>query len=562
MRILTLALLAVLPFLGGLDGGFIEDDIGVIRDRPELREGGDLLSVFGQTYWREVFGGLYRPLTIFSYGVDRIVWGDEPGYDGSGPPAVRGVHLTNFLLNAAATLLLYAGLAKRLGSTLGAWFGAALFAVHPSHVEAVVHMVGRADLLASVGFLAAWWLHGPPGTGRTARRILAAFLYLASLLSKEIGAALPAVLLVEALVLGPKLPFAGFVRRQIVELWPYAVALGAFLLVRGLVLGAHMEPPRTWILYGVGGYVAFKDPANGEVLLTMLHAFGEYLMLLVAPLRLSADYSGFPHPTQVTAPVAISAACIALLVVAATLAWRRGARQPVLWLSFFVWALLPVSNLVVVSGIVMAERALYLPSVAACGLFGVAAALLARRGVLLLGLCGLVVALAAARTAVRAPVWTDDRTLFEETVAHGRYRGHLALTGICDVYIRDMQADPAREAELLDVTLDYARESVEWNENPLNVGRLAWLLERKGLLGESLTWYERMRRYQPARPDRRADLARVVQAILAAPDGTDTVHMALQLGLESARLARERGDDSGAAFWSLQVQKLREALGG
>ena len=559
MRVLSLALLAVIPFLGGIDGGFIEDDIGVIRERPELREGGDLLSVFGQTYWRDVFGGLYRPLTIFSYGVDRIVWGDDPE---GGPPAVRGVHLTNLLLNAAATLLLYAGLSRRLGSTLGAWFGAALFAVHPSHVEAVVHMVGRADLLASVGFLGAWWLHG---LGGASRRILAALCYLVSLSSKEIGAALPAVLLVEALLLGPRLPFAGFVRRQLAELWPYAVALGAFLLVRGLVLGDHMEPPRTWVLYGAGSFVAFKDPAAGEVLLTMLHAIGEYLLLLVAPLRLSADYSGFPHHTSLTAPVVVSAACLALLVVAAFAAWRRGARQPLLWLSFFAWALLPVSNLVVVSGIVMAERALYLPSVAFCALFGVLVPRFhaggARRGALPLGLCVLVVALAAARTAVRAPVWKDDRTLFEETVAHGRYRGNLALTGICDVYIRDMQADPAREAELLHVTLEYARESVAWNENPLNVARLAWLLERQGLLGESLGWYERMRRFQPARPERRDDVARVVEAILASPADAATLESALELGEESARLARERGDDSGAAFWTLQIERLREALG-
>ncbi len=544
---LSLVLLAVVPFLGGLQGDFIEDDLGAIRDRVELREGGDLVSVWTDNYWGDVWGGLYRPLTIFSYGVDRAIWGDEP--DG-GPPAPWGVHLTNLLLNAAAALLLWRILARRLPGA-AAWVGAALFAAHPAHVEAVVHMVGRADVMAAAYFLAAWCCHG---AGTWPARAAGAGLYLLSLLCKEAGAALPAVLLCEAWIFGER---KGFLRRQAIELAPYAAALALFLLVRGLVLGGEMDPPRTWTLYAAGGYVAFADPAPGEVLLTMLHAFGEYLVLLVAPVRLSADYSGFPHHTSLTLPAALGGVALLALAVAAVVAFRRGKREPLAWLSFFVWTMLPVSNLVVISGIVMAERVLYLPSVAACGIAAVGTAWLVARNQKLVAIPLVVVALFAAQSAVRSPVWSDARTLFEETVENGRHRGHLALTGLCDVYIRDMQADPAREPELLPRTLELARESVGFHRTGLNVAHLAWLRERSGELAASLEGWEQLR---PAEPGRAADLRRVVGLLLRPDVPLEELREAVNVGRDALNRSNARGDTAGVALWKPQLESLLAAL--
>jgi hypothetical protein len=94
---------------------------------------------------------------------------------------------------------------------------------------------------------------------------------------------------------------------------------------------------------------------------------------------------------------------------------RRGNREPLAWMLGLRVDVLPVSNLLVVSGIVMAERALYLPLLALSGLAAAAVPwLLARHRALAvvplaaLGLC-------AARSAARAPVWSDPETLFEET---------------------------------------------------------------------------------------------------------------------------------------------------
>ena len=188
---LALVLLALLPFRAALDGDFIEDDRPIIRDRLELRDVSHVPALFAETYWpREQPGGLYRPLTMASYALDRALW----GVDVNGAPSRIGVHATNLLLNAIAALLVLALLRERTASALASWCGAALFAVHPLHVEAVAHMVGRADLLMSALFLGAFLLHSRGPLARAG----AAALYLLACLSKEMAVVLPGILLARA----------------------------------------------------------------------------------------------------------------------------------------------------------------------------------------------------------------------------------------------------------------------------------------------------------------------------------------------------------------------------
>ncbi|HXZ85478.1 MAG TPA: hypothetical protein VEI82_08310, partial [Myxococcota bacterium] len=354
---LALILLAVLPFLPAANGDFIEDDVPIIRDRVELRDPANLPVLFARTYWPpETPGGLYRPLTMASYALDRALWGADP----SGGPWRVGVHATNLILNALACLLVFALLRARTESALAAWSGAALFAVHPVHVEAVSHMVGRADLLMAVLFLTACALH--PRGARA--RVAAAALFLGACLAKEMAVVLPGLLFADAWLKRSGESASAFARRQLRELAPCALALALFLALRGMALGAASTPPVRFVWYSQPQYLAFQQPVAGEVALTMTHALGEILRLLVAPLSLSADYSGFPHATTATLAVVASAAAIAAAVLAAAFAARRGQRDPAFWLLWLGLTWLPVSNLLFASGIVLAERTLYLPSVA------------------------------------------------------------------------------------------------------------------------------------------------------------------------------------------------------
>jgi hypothetical protein len=549
LTLLALVVLASVPFLSGLDGGFVEDDHPIIRGNPNLRAGGDLWRVFTQNYWHTLGrDGLYRPLTVLSYGIDRMVWGEDPA---SGAPSPAGIHRTNLLLHVLGTLLVLAVLRRRLPGG-AAWIGAGLFAVHPVHTEAVVHLVGRAELLMAIFFLGGLGLHGRSGS---AARAGAAACYLAALLSKESGVTLPAILVVEAWLRSRDERAGDFVRRHVLTLWPYAVALGAYLTVRGLVLGATSSPPRPFVLYVPGQFVAFADPAPGEVTFTMLHALAEYLRLLVLPLHLSADYSGFPHHLGVTPAVALSAGVLLTLAALAVWALRRGSPEPACWYAWFLLTLLPVSNLVVVSGVIMAERVLYLPSVAICALGSVAIAATPRR--LQLALAGAVLAGFALLTHRRAPIWNDPVALFEDAVGRGRYHGHIALTGLAGEYARLIAEDPAREAALLQPALSAAERSVAAAPNAQNLAHLAFLLERAGRLGESLESWEHLRRSQPSHQRYHAEVSRLLDAVLARPAARQDLAKVIAVGALSLQVGQEDGDWNGVTWW---LQALARAL--
>jgi hypothetical protein len=566
-------------------GGFVEDDFPIIRNNPSLRAGGNLWGVFGQNYWHALGrDGLYRPLTVFSFGLDRLVWGEEAT---SGAPSPAGIHRTNLLLHVVATLLVRGVLKTRLSSGAAAWLGAALFAVHPVHTEAVVHLVGRAELLMAVFFLAAVYLHAlntatalgagdgsdggdapcslrpVPGRDRRAppsTRAGAAFCYLAALLSKESGTALLAVLIADALLRrGGARPIA-FVRQQLLALWPYALALGAYVLARGLVLGATLDPPRRFVLYIPGQFVAFSSPAPGEVAFTMIHAAAEYLLLLVAPFRLSADYSGFPHHLEVTPAVVLAAGTLLALAALAILALRRGESGPAYWYAWFLLTLLPVSNLIAISGVIMAERLLYLPSVAMCAMGGRGLAALGARHWLVGGVAVVaVVGGLALVTYRRAPIWNDPVVLFEDTVRHGRYHGHIALTGLAGEYARIIGTDPERERDLLAPALEAATRSVAASPNVQNLSHLAFLLERARRLEEALESWEHLRRSFPQHPAYRSEVSRLLDAVLAQPERRGDLARVIAIGGLSLDIGERSGDRSGVVWWTEALARLLDA---
>jgi hypothetical protein len=527
--LLSLTLLAVLPFLGGLDGGFVGDDVPIIELHPGLRAGSNPARLFTETYWREFgAGGLYRPLTLASFALDRAVW----GADAKGAPVPGGVHRTNLLLNVVAALLVYAALRRRVTDAPSAWLGAALFAVHPVHTETVVHLVGRADLLTAVFFLAALNLHGARGWKA---RLAALLCYFAALLSKEMGASLPAVLLAEAWLLRRPGSARAFLSRQLRELAPYLGVLAVFLLIRGAVLGASLDPPSGWVLAVPGRFLAFEDPEPFEVGLTMLHVFGEYLLLLVAPLRLSADYSGLPHSHALELRVLLSASAWAALLGLVWWAWRRGAREPAAWLAFFALTMLPVSNLIMMTGIVMAERVLYLPSVAVCGIAAWGASRLwRRRRAWILPFAGWLIWF-GVQTSLRSPVWSDPLTLYEETVEHGRYRGHVALNGLVGEMLDELGRRP--DPELRERALAYAKEAVELFPSYDNVVNYSTLLLHGGQVEESLRAWEILLRN---RPDH-AQYRRAVRSHLR----------------ELLSRARRDGDEEAALRWAQRLEALQ-----
>src|SRR5882724_4193736 len=128
----------------------------------------------------------WHPLTTLSHMVDCEIFGLKAG----------GHHFTNVLLHTLAVLLLFFVLRRMTGNIWRSAFVAALFAIHPLHVESVAWIAERKDVLSAVFFmltLAAYASYvRQPSVGRY---VMMSILFACGLMSKSMLVSLPLVLL-------------------------------------------------------------------------------------------------------------------------------------------------------------------------------------------------------------------------------------------------------------------------------------------------------------------------------------------------------------------------------
>lgn len=350
-----------------------------------------VVRAFAHPYWPEAWGwGQYRPLAIASFSVQ---W-----WLGGGAPWV--FHLVCVLWHATACVLVWRLLSAWF-APIGAACGALWFALQPVHVEAVASVVGQTELMAAVFTLAACLAH------RRGQRIAALWFALA-LLSKESGIVFLGLAVAMDVKDGVRRP-ALYARYGVVAAL-YAAAL--VIMFTGQPL-SKIAP--TWVGASVG-----------ERWLTMLAVVPQYLLLLVAPVTLHMDYGPrvVELVTSVTPAVIIGAGA---LILALLLAVSPRFRVPVvtLGLGWFAIAIAPVANVFFPSGVVMAERTLYVPSVGAAVIAGWLMTRAPRRAAALvyIGLAAL-----AVRTWTRTPVWRDDTSLILASLRDSptSYKAHHA----------------------------------------------------------------------------------------------------------------------------------------
>jgi hypothetical protein len=126
------------------------------------------------------------PLTWWSLMLDSTLFGIGP----------TGYHITNVILHVANTLLLFGALVTATGNRPRSAFVAALFAIHPLHVESVAWVAERKDVLSIFfGLLSLWAYVGYAQKGKAWRLLGSFLLFLCSLLSKPTLVTLPFVFL-------------------------------------------------------------------------------------------------------------------------------------------------------------------------------------------------------------------------------------------------------------------------------------------------------------------------------------------------------------------------------
>lgn len=398
---LFLMTVAVLPYLSALSGAFTFDDLGLIRDNPAIQQDTPenlLTNVYNP-------GALYRPLTMLTYLANARLSNRPLDY-----------HLVNMAAHALVTIGVYALGRLTLASQTAAIVAAVLFAVHPSHTEAVSAIVGRAELLAALfvvisllAFSRRLRTAGAAGIVWSGVSLLTLAL---ALLAKE--SAFTAIALIPVLHrhLVPKTSLRQLARATA----PYAVLGAAYLGLRLLVVGSLGLPIPPDALDNPLAHVALHVR-----LATALVVLWEYITLLIVPWHLAADYSFNEVPLVLSLHEPRFLLSLAALAATGTLLAIKAHRVPglALGLWFSVIPLALTANVFFPIGTIKAERLLYLPSLGACL---ACAALLtstwgpARRGwqqVLLL----LIVATFASRTWARNYDWRDNLSLFEATVA-------------------------------------------------------------------------------------------------------------------------------------------------
>ena len=398
-RLLAAAVLLLLTFgvyAGSLRNGFTKfDDLDYVLENPRVQSGLTLTNARWALTSTE--RGNWHPLTWLSHQLDVRLFGLD----------ARGHHVTSLLLHGASTLLLFQMLTSLGGGVVTSALVAALFAVHPLHVESVAWVAARKDVLSGFCFmlvLQSYLLYlRRPGLGRY---LLVAATFVLGLAAKQMLVTLPVLLLL--LDFWPLGRFARgqSPRRPLLEKAPLfliAAAAGA------MTLRAQWD--------SAVGYI--QDFSLGTRFANAAISAVEYLWMMFWPAKLAAFY---PYgEREITWWLVTGAALIlAALTLAAVRAVKRRPAYLVGWLWYLV-ALLPVIGLIQVGSQRMADRYTYLPLIGiflilALGLRDLACVWPAFARPLALAASLWVLALLPV-TWVQAGYWKDDFTLFGHAAA-------------------------------------------------------------------------------------------------------------------------------------------------
>jgi tetratricopeptide (TPR) repeat protein len=396
-------LLAIVALVFGKTGSFEfvhYDDLDYVMKPPWVRQG------FTWNGLREAFTGTqlynWHPLTMLSYLLDAELWGMSPG----------AFHWTNVVLHGANTAVLFLLLRSLTGGTARSAIVAALFALHPLHVESVAWVAARKDLVSTLFFLlalashAGW--HARPNAWRYGRTVL---LHALALMAKPMAVTLPFVLL-------------------LLDFWPLGrfgetrgaraalARAGALALEKTPLFALSLASSVVTLAAQAGAMEALAHLSPLERAANAALSYVRYLGAMLWPARLGVLYPMPPH-----VDLGAGALAAAAIAVATALVLRAARARPWLvtgWL-WYLGTLVPVIGLVQVGVQSHADRYTYLPliGVFVAVVFEIGARVAGRRGAARAAAAAAAVVLAAlaARTWVQLDVWKDSETLYRHALA-------------------------------------------------------------------------------------------------------------------------------------------------
>jgi tetratricopeptide (TPR) repeat protein len=473
----------------------------------------------------------WHPLTWLSHMLDWQMFGEKPG----------GHHLTSVMFHAANTLLLFLLLLKMTGALWRSAFVAALFGLHPLHVESVAWVSERKDVLSAFFWILTTLAYvsyarrkSSTGNGHSTLFYLGAlFFFACGLMAKPMVVTLPFTLL-------------------LLDFWPLqrvfssqsSVSSSAPKAAEHWKLNTEhlprllLEKVPFFVLIIISGRLTFWAQKKGGAVTSLnalpiaarvtnaLISYPRYLWKMLWPENLAVLY---PHPWKTQAGLAV-AATIFLLAVTAWAIWRIK-KNPYLAFGWFwfLGTLIPVIGLVQVGLQSMADRYTYIPLI---GIFiliawGAYDWLSPRPGhQTFLGIAAAAILLSCTiATSIQLGSWQNSGTLFEHAVKATK-KNFLAHNNLGYYLFSQHQTNAAIENYQKAID-SYADFDIAWN----NMG---YALAEQGRVHEAIPYYQRAMQLKPQSADVHNNLGNALGSAGQPKEALDQYFTALKLNPQHA----------------------------
>ncbi len=520
--IVLLAICTLTAYLPVLHSGFVNcDDPGYVTKNAVV-QGGISLRFLRWAFTTEALSN-WHPLTWISHALDCTMFGLNPGFH----------HAVNLLLHIINTILLYLLFVRLTGRRWGSLFIAAVFALHPLHVESVAWISERKDVLSTL-----FWLLATGAfvryTGTSERRWygLSLLYFVLGLLAKPMLVTLPFVLILLEYWPLQRLRFSATSREQ-------SKGKNEFTLARSL-----KEKIPFFILSGCSSLVTFlvQRSAGSVAPSTLLPlqirvgnailSYIRYLYKTFIPVDLAVFY---PYNARGD-PLWEVGAALAVLLVIMIVAWRVRAKQPYVlvgWL-WFIGTLIPVIGIVQVGGQSMADRYMYFPLIGLSIMvaWGVPELLRLWKGrtPLIVSVAVLAVISLGAATYRQCKFWKDGITLFTHAISVTT-NNHFALNNLGSVL-----ADSGRHAE----ALTYLQKALQLLPDQIAIRiNIARSLAALGRLEDAMVQYRWMETRIPRDPELHKRMGDILLENGRADEAVKEYSQAVELDSTNGSLRRK-----------------------
>jgi protein O-mannosyl-transferase len=470
------------------------DDPRYVYENTKITSG---LSIDGVAWaFTHIHSENWHPLTTMSHMLDCQLYGLKAG----------GHHFTNVLLHTVAVLLLFAVLRDMTGAFWRSAFVAALFAIHPLHVESVAWVAERKDVLSAVFFmltLGAYVRYArAPSIGRY---VVVAFLFALGLMSKPMLVTLPFVLL-------------------LLDYWPlrrFEKPSSAKSKSKSHSWSDRQSIPRQLILEKIP-LVGLSAVSGIVTFLAQRHALGwseqlpiswrvnnalvtyvAYVWQMLWPTKLAVFY---PHPENRLPLWEIS---VALAILVAITAGALGVRKkrPYLitgWL-WYVGMLVPVIGVLQVGWQGRADRYTYLPQIglyilATWAVVDFSVSWRRQREILAAG-AAIIIGVLSWQAWIQTSFWRDNETLWTHALAVTS-NNDVAQNNLGIVLLRNGKLDEA--ISRFQAAVNLRPENAPAHDN------LAKAFLQKGQVAKAMVHYRKLLEIQPDNSEARNILGTVL----------------------------------------------------